>query len=106
MKPVSVPPVAAAGYLTTAPSRKASYRQVGCYVGTRIRRLNQRICAGLDRHQQQDEHQRIRMLSEQWKRIRKAAAGTLFTPNQLLVQLPIEALKRHEWQRTEANFIC
>ena len=39
-------PVAEAGYLTTAPTRKTSNRQSGCYVGIRIRHPNQRISAG------------------------------------------------------------
>ena len=46
---------------------------------------------------------RIRVLPEQWERIEKAAAGTLFTPNQLLVELAMEALDRREWPRTEAE---
>ena len=46
---------------------------------------------------------RIRILPEQWERIEDAAAGTLFTPNQLLVQLAMEALDRREWPRTEAE---
>ena len=46
---------------------------------------------------------RIRILPEQWERVEIAAAGTLFTPNQLLVQLAMEALDRREWPRTEAE---
>ncbi len=46
---------------------------------------------------------RIRILPEQWERIEDAAAGTLLTPNQLLVQLAMEALDRQEWPRTEAE---
>ena len=46
---------------------------------------------------------RIRILPEQWERIEDAAAGALLTPNQLLVQLAMEALDRREWPRTEAE---
>ena len=44
-----------------------------------------------------------RILPEQWERIEDAAAGALLTPNQLLVQLAMEALDRREWPRTEAE---
>ncbi|MDE0049642.1 MAG: hypothetical protein OXO52_07635 [Rhodospirillales bacterium] len=46
---------------------------------------------------------RIRILPEQWERIENAAAGTLLTSNQLLVQLAMEALDQREWPRTEAE---
>ncbi|MDE0459672.1 MAG: hypothetical protein OXI15_20480 [Chromatiales bacterium] len=46
---------------------------------------------------------RIRILPEQWERMENAAAGTLLTANQLLVELAMEALDRREWPRTKAE---
>ena len=45
----------------------------------------------------------IRALPEQWARLEAAAAGTLFTANQLVVELAMEALDRREWPTTEAE---
>ena len=47
----------------------------------------------------------IRILREQWEMIKDAAAGTLFTPNRLPVQLAMGALDRREWPRTEAEIV-
>ena len=38
----------------------------------------------------------IRILPEQWDRIQNAARGTALTPNQLLVELAVEALDQRE----------
>ena len=45
----------------------------------------------------------IRVLPEQWQRIERAAQGSAFTPNQLVIELAIEALDRREWPRSEAE---
>ena len=43
----------------------------------------------------------IRFTSEQWKRIENAAAAHDISPNQLVVDLAMEALARREWPSTE-----
>ena len=45
----------------------------------------------------------IRVLPEQWERIERASQGTALTPNQLVVELAIEALDRREWPTTETE---
>ena len=45
----------------------------------------------------------IRVHSEQWRRLEEAAAGSSLTPNQLVVELAMQALDRSEWPRTEAE---
>ena len=45
----------------------------------------------------------IRVTPEQWARIENAAAERGISANQLLVELAIEALDRHQWPRTEAE---
>ena len=45
----------------------------------------------------------IRVSPEQWERIERASQGTALTPNQLVVELAIEALDRREWPRSEAE---
>ena len=45
----------------------------------------------------------IRVLPEQWQRIERAAQGSAFTPNQVVIELAIEALDRREWPRSEAE---
>lgn len=42
------------------------------------------------------QSRRIRVLPEQWARVEKAASGTQQTPNELLVQLAMEALDQRE----------
>lgn len=39
---------------------------------------------------------RIRILPEQWARVEKAASGTMQNPNELLVELAMEALEQRE----------
>ena len=46
---------------------------------------------------------RIRVTSGQWDRLLEAAQETSLTPNQLMVELAIEALDRREWPTTEAE---
>ena len=41
-------------------------------------------------------HKHIRILPEQWQRVEQAAAGTVYSANQLLVELAMEALDRRE----------
>ena len=41
-------------------------------------------------------HKHIRILPEQWQRVEHAAAGTVYSANQLLVELAMEALHRRE----------
>ena len=45
----------------------------------------------------------IRVTAEQWNRIETAAKEQQVSPNQLVVELAIEALDRREWPRTEAE---
>ena len=45
----------------------------------------------------------IRVLTEQWERIEKAAQGTALTANQLVIELAIEALDRRNWPKSEAE---
>ena len=45
----------------------------------------------------------IRVTAEQWKRIEEAAREHDVSPNQLVVELAIEALDRREWPTTEAE---
>ena len=45
----------------------------------------------------------IRVTSEQWKRIEKEAAQLDKSPNQLVVELTMEALESGDWPRTEAE---
>ena len=45
----------------------------------------------------------IRVTPEQWKRIEKEAVKLDKSPNRLVVELAMEALKRREWPRTEAE---
>ena len=41
-------------------------------------------------------HKHIRIAAEQWSRIESAAAGTVYSANQLVVELAMEALDRRE----------
>ena len=48
-------------------------------------------------------HKHIRVSREQWERIERAAQGTPNSPNQVLVELAMEALDRREWPGTETE---
>ena len=48
-------------------------------------------------------HKHIRILPEQWQRVEHAAAGTVYSANQLLVELAMEALDRRESLDTKAE---
>ena len=45
----------------------------------------------------------IRVTSEQWDRIENAARERKVSPNQLVIELAIEALERRKWPSTEAE---
>ena len=45
----------------------------------------------------------IRVTAEQWNRVEMAARERQISPNQLVVELAIEALDRREWPQTEAE---
>ena len=45
----------------------------------------------------------IRVHPEQWERIERAAEGSALTPNQLVMELAMEALDRREWPSTETE---
>ena len=45
----------------------------------------------------------IRFTPGQWKRVEKEAQKRDTSPNQLVVELAMEALERREWPRTEAE---
>ena len=51
----------------------------------------------------QTAQKNIRFTSEQWKRVEKEAEKHDKSPNQLVVELVLEALDRREWPRTEAE---
>ncbi len=51
----------------------------------------------------QSQQKNIRVTAEQWNRIETAARERQVSPNQLLVELAIEALDRREWPGTEAE---
>ena len=48
-------------------------------------------------------HKHIRVSREQWERIERAAQGTPHSPNQVLVELAMEALDRRNWPGTETE---
>ena len=48
-------------------------------------------------------HKHIRVSPAQWKRIECAAEGSPHSPNQVLVELAIEALDRREWPGTDTE---
>ena len=48
-------------------------------------------------------HKHIRVSREQWERLERAAQGTPWSPNQILVELAMEALDRREWPSTETE---
>ena len=48
-------------------------------------------------------HKHIRVSREQWERIERAAEGGPHSPNQVLVELAMEALDRREWPATETE---
>ena len=48
-------------------------------------------------------HKHIRVSREQWERLERAAQGTPHSPNQVLVELAMEALDRRQWPATETE---
>ena len=48
-------------------------------------------------------HKHIRVSREQWERLERAAQGTPWSPNQVLVELAMEALDRREWPGTDTE---
>ena len=48
-------------------------------------------------------HKHIRVSREQWQRLERAAQGTPWSPNQILVELAMEALDRRQWPATETE---
>ncbi len=48
-------------------------------------------------------HKHIRISREQWERLERAAQGTPHSPNQVLVELAMEALDRRQWPATETE---
>ena len=48
-------------------------------------------------------HKHIRILPEQWQRVERAAAGTVYSANQLFVELAMEALDRRASLGAEAE---
>ena len=48
-------------------------------------------------------HKHVRIAPQQWERLEQAAQGTPHSPNQILVELAMEALDRREWPGTEVE---
>ena len=48
-------------------------------------------------------HKHIRVSREQWERIERAAEGNPQSPNQVLVELAMEALDRRKWPATDTE---
>ena len=48
-------------------------------------------------------HKHIRVSPAQWERIEQAAQGSPHSPNQILVELAMEALDRREWPGTDTE---
>ena len=48
-------------------------------------------------------HKHVRIAPEQWERLERAAQGTPNSPNQILVELGMEALDRREWPSAEVE---
>ena len=48
-------------------------------------------------------HKHVRIAPEQGERLERAAQGTPHSPNQILVELAMEALDRREWPSTEVE---
>ena len=48
-------------------------------------------------------HKHVRIAPEQWERLERAAQGTPHSPNQILVELAMEALDRRTWPGTEVE---
>ena len=48
-------------------------------------------------------HKHIRVSRAQWERIERAAEGSPHSPNQVLVELAMEALDRREWPATDTE---
>ena len=48
-------------------------------------------------------HKHIRILPEQWQRVERAAEGTVYSANQLLVEFAMEALDRREMLGSDAE---
>ena len=48
-------------------------------------------------------HKHIRVSPAQWERIERAAEGSPHSPNQVLVELAMEALDRREWPATDTE---
>ena len=45
----------------------------------------------------------VRVTQKQWDRVKNAIENQSVSPNQLLVELAMEALDRREWPRTESE---
>ena len=48
-------------------------------------------------------HKHVRIAPEQWEQLERAAQGTPHSPNQILVELAMEALDRRAWPATEVE---
>ena len=48
-------------------------------------------------------HKHVRIAPEQWERLERAAQGTPHSPNQILVELAMEALDRRQWPATKVE---
>ena len=48
-------------------------------------------------------HKHIRVSPAQWEQIERAAEGSPHSPNQVLVELAMEALDRREWPGTDTE---
>ena len=58
---------------------------------------------GAAKQMAQTTQKNIRFTFEEWKHVEKEAAKLDKSPNQLVVELTMEALEHREWPRTEAE---
>ena len=61
------------------------------------------LTKGVTKRMVQTIQKNIRVTPEQWKHVEKEAIEREVSPNRLVVELAIEALKHREWPRTEAE---
>lgn len=67
------------------------------------RRLQRRTTIPMPDSTERTINKHIRVLPQQWERIEQVAQGSALTPNQLVIELAMEALDQRDWPRSEAE---